>query len=138
MYNYTIDDIKKLTLVPIEKNKRNYRKQSEHLKMARFVRDEINGRAETWRNKDGRPTKARIVEEWQKSHPGGRKVDCIRETGLSKPTVIKWWQEHIIETPKYDFDYMLKTDDGKEILIERKVVETELAQEKRLKNILNY
>lgn len=23
--------------------------------------------------------------------PDGRKADCIRDTGLSKPTVYKWW-----------------------------------------------
>ena len=23
--------------------------------------------------------------------PGRRKADCIRDTGLSKPTVYKWW-----------------------------------------------
>lgn len=31
----------------------------------------------------GRPDKAKIVEEWQKSHPEGRKAQCIKETGLS-------------------------------------------------------
>ena len=31
------------------------------------------------------------VREWQESHPAGKKADCIRETGLSKPTVYKWW-----------------------------------------------
>ena len=24
-------------------------------------------------------------------NPKGRKIDCVRETGLSKPTVLKWW-----------------------------------------------
>lgn len=61
-----------------------------------FVRDEINGNKD-WRNKEGRPkgsSKQRlIVEEWQQKHPDGRKADCIRETGLSKPTVYRWWKE---------------------------------------------
>lgn len=32
-----------------------------------------------------------IVKEWRESHPDGKKADCIRDTGLSKPTVYKWW-----------------------------------------------
>ena len=43
----------------------------------------------------GRPggsgTKQEIIQEWRKNNPNGRKSDCIRETGLSKPTVLKWW-----------------------------------------------
>ena len=45
-----------------------------------------------WRNKDGAPTKKTIVQEWRKAHPDGRKADCIKDTGLSKPTVLKWWE----------------------------------------------
>lgn len=71
--------------------RRNGRKQAEHLKMARLVRDEVNGHKDTWINKDGAPTKAQVVLEWRKAHPDGRKADCIRETGLTKPTVYKWW-----------------------------------------------
>lgn len=29
----------------------------------------------------------------EKENPEGRKIDCIRETGLSKPTVYKWWDK---------------------------------------------
>ena len=45
----------------------------------------------SWRNKNGAPTKAQIVKEWKQLHPEGTKADCIRETGLTKPTVYKWW-----------------------------------------------
>ena len=45
----------------------------------------------TWRNKEGRPDKEKIVEEWRNAHPDGKKIDCERETGLSRPTVLKWW-----------------------------------------------
>lgn len=67
--------------------------------MMNFVRDEINRNTE-WRNKDGAPTKQATVEEWQLHHPGGRKADCIRETGLSRPTVYKWWNEGLSESVK--------------------------------------
>ncbi|WP_167544865.1 hypothetical protein [Clostridium sp. AT4] len=41
---------------------------------------------------NGRGTAEQIVREMQVSHPAGKKADCIRETGLSKPTVYKWWK----------------------------------------------
>ena len=31
------------------------------------------------------------IDEWRTNNPEGRKVDCLRDTGLSKPTVYKWW-----------------------------------------------
>lgn len=88
---FPIDDIVKVSGISIEKNKRNGRKQADHVKLMNFVRDEINHN-DTW-NKigNGRPTAEQIVQKWQESHPDGRKADCIRETGLSKPTVYKWW-----------------------------------------------
>ena len=50
-----------------------------------------------WRNKDGRPkgsgTAQDKVKEWKELHPNGKKADCIKDTGLSKHTVYKWWAE---------------------------------------------
>lgn len=70
--------------------KRNGRKQAEHLERARLVQtlDYPNG---TWRNKEGRPTAEQTVREWREQNPNGTKADCIRATGLSKPTVYRWW-----------------------------------------------
>ncbi len=46
--------------------------------------------------KEGRPKgsgeKSKIVEEWKQQHPDGKKIDCERETGLSRHTVLKWWK----------------------------------------------
>ena len=55
-----------------------------------YVREEINGN-KNWRNTNGRPSAAQIVNDWKQKNPTGRKVDCIKDTGLSKPTVYKWW-----------------------------------------------
>lgn len=48
-----------------------------------------------WREGNGRPKgsskEKKIVEEWRKNHPDGTKAECIRATGLSKPTVYRWW-----------------------------------------------
>ena len=74
--------------ISVPPNKRNGRKQDKHLQGARAIRD-INN--ENWREGNGRKPKSEIVEEWRKAHPDGKKADCIRDTGLSKPTVYKWW-----------------------------------------------
>lgn len=95
MYNdnyitFPIDSITTLTALQIEKNKRNGRKQAEHIKIMNFIRDEINNNKE-WRNKEGRPTKENIIKQWRKDNPQGTKAECIKDTGISKPTVYKWW-----------------------------------------------
>lgn len=33
----------------------------------------------------------RIVTEWQFNNPRGRKIDCCRDTGISRPTINKYW-----------------------------------------------
>ena len=101
MYNdsyitFPIDSISALTALRIEKNKRNGRKQAEHIKIMNFIRDEINGNKE-WRNKNGQPTKERRIIEWRQKNPTGTKAQCIKETGISKPTVYKWWEGGINE-----------------------------------------
>lgn len=84
---YPINTIIQRTDIPIQKNKRNYRKQSIHLERARAVQA-IDYPNNSWA---GRNSKKVIVNQWQLDNPNGRKIDCIRETGLSKPTVLKWW-----------------------------------------------
>ena len=89
-WNFTIDNISKITAVRIEKNKRNGRKQAQHLARARAVQvlDYPEGE---WRNKDGRPTARQTVSEWREANPEGKKIDCHRDTGLSRVTIDKWW-----------------------------------------------
>lgn len=80
--------------IEIQPNKRNYRKQETHLKIARYIQtlafDETGA---AWDAKNGHQSKEAVVKEWQQLHPEGRKVDCIRETGLSKSTVYKHWSK---------------------------------------------
>lgn len=96
-FTFPRDTIAKLTNVDIPKNKRNGRKQKEHIKIMNFVRDNITHPNGTWRNTDGRPkgsgTKENQVKEWRKNNPDGKKAQCIRDTGLSKMTVYKWWNQ---------------------------------------------
>ena len=98
MYNdsyitFPIDSISQLTALPIQKNKRNGRRQNIHLERARAVQniDYPNGE---WRNTKGKgKTKDKVVWEWQQQNPAGRKIDCIRDTKLSKGTVYRYWRE---------------------------------------------
>ena len=84
-------DIEKLTAIRIDPNKRNGRKQETHLRGARAIQD-IDDPEGTWRNRDGAPTKESVVREWREQHPAGRKIDCHRDTGLSRVTIDKWWK----------------------------------------------
>lgn len=78
------------TKVSIPQNKRNRRKQQQHLQLARGIRqlkftigEDVSG--------GGRPSKEAIVTGWRIAHPDGKKIDCHRETGLSRMTIDKWW-----------------------------------------------
>lgn len=85
---YPIDTIVSRTGIPIKKNKRNGRKQKQHCEVMRAIQNVVNPK---WREGNGRPSAEQTVREWRIAHPDGKKADCIRETGLSKPTVYKWW-----------------------------------------------
>ena len=88
------DDIAKLSGMTMPVNKRNWRKQAEHLGRARVVQgfDDPDGK---WRNKDGRPKAQKKVYEWRQQHPEGRKADCHRDTGLDPKTIRKWWDSEL-------------------------------------------
>lgn len=70
--------------------KRNGRPQKVHLEIARSTKKIIK---ESEGLVEGRPSKQKMIQQWRKEHPDGRKVDCIRDTGLTKPTVYKWWDD---------------------------------------------
>ena len=82
--------IEKQTKVVIPPNKRNGRKQEQHLQLARGIRALKEQMGENVVG-GGRPDKAKIVEEWRTAHPEGTPKDCIADTGISKNTVYKWW-----------------------------------------------
>ena len=88
-YNFKIDDIEKLTDIRIERNKRNYRKQEQHMEVMRAIQNVTNP---NWRDGNGRKPKKEIVTEWRKNNPNGKKIECHRETGLSRVTIDKWWE----------------------------------------------
>ena len=96
-YRRRIEYISKKTGIPLTPNKRNGRKQAVHLMGARAIQqinDQVNGT--NWRDGNGRPkesgTRAQQVFDYRTAHPDARKADCIRDTGLAKMTVYKWWE----------------------------------------------
>ena len=89
-FTYPVEKMANRSDVPLEKTKRNGRKQDVHLERARAVQM-IDYPNREWINKEGAPTKKSIVQKWKSDHPEGKKADCIRDTGLDKKTVYKWW-----------------------------------------------
>lgn len=98
------NSIEYLTGLKMPSNRRNGRKQPLHLKLARSHRDIIcleKGK-EDWREGNGRKKgktvkaskspAAKLVKQWKKEHPNNdNKSQCAADTGLTRPTVAKWW-----------------------------------------------
>ena len=91
-YNFTIDDIEKLCGWHIPRNKRNGRKQEQHMQVMRAIQNVVNP---DWRNGNGRPkgsgTSELKVKEWRINNPTGSKAQCNRDTKLDPKTIRKWW-----------------------------------------------
>ena len=101
-YNFKLVDIEKLTDVHVERNKRNYQKQADHLEEARAIRDiRMKRQGRDWRNTAGRPkgagdkkprkNKQEIVQHYRRIWPDGDKAHCARVTKLDPKTIRKWW-----------------------------------------------
>lgn len=91
---FPIKDIEKISGIPIERNRRNGRKQEIHLGRIRAMQqyDDPDG---TWRNKEGRPLGAGTAKEkvaaYRAEHPEETVTDVARALGISRTTVYKWW-----------------------------------------------
>lgn len=89
---YPREAIEYRTAISIPQNKRNGQTQEEHLEEARAIRDiRARRRGEKWDAHNGRKPKRDIVEAWRLQKPNGTKAECIKETGLAKMTVYKYW-----------------------------------------------
>jgi hypothetical protein len=90
-YNFKIEDIEYLTDIRIKRNNRNYQKQNDHLEEARAIRDiRMKRQGRKWDDNNGRKSQEKVVKDYLLENPTARKVDVIRGTGLSKPTVYKY------------------------------------------------
>ena len=91
-YRRRIDYIAKRTGIPLTPNKRNGRKQVVHLQRARALRD-IDYPDNSWINKEGRPSKKDQVKEYLEQHPTATKSEIKEATGLTYPTIRKYYDE---------------------------------------------
>lgn len=109
-YNkWPIKTIEDTTTIRIERNRRNGRKQNEHLMIARATRDIVSKQRgkRSWRDGNGRPyaipdnsKECALVVSWRKENPNNsNKSQCAKETGLSRPTVRKWWDPDKVVVP---------------------------------------
>ncbi|HRL08698.1 MAG TPA: hypothetical protein PLZ88_04495 [Aliarcobacter sp.] len=94
-YNFTIDDIEKLTDIRIERNKRNYQSQKNHLEVARAIRDvKMKQQNKVWWNEKGRPKgsgiKENLVKEYLEENPDDNPTEIARNLGVSRTTVYKY------------------------------------------------
>lgn len=80
-------DIEKLTAVPMPANKRNYRKQEQHLQIARATRDIINPN-NSWRHIQ--ESKQELVIEYLKDNPDHTPTQVSKALNISRTTVYKY------------------------------------------------
>ena len=93
-YNFTLEDIERLSEIRIERNRRNGRSQNDHLKRARAVQS-IDYPDGEWRKGNGRPkgsgTAQEMVAAYRAEHPEASVTDVARALNISRTTVYKWW-----------------------------------------------
>lgn len=83
------DDISKLSGIALVPNKRNGRKQAQHVRVMNAIRD-LDDPDGNWRNKDGAPTKEKLIKDYAREHPDASHSQIARDLGVSRKTVIKW------------------------------------------------
>lgn len=91
-FNFKIADIEKLTDVRIERNKRNHRKQEQHVKFMNGIKTIKKQMGEEV--KEGRPigsgTKEQIVKEYIKDHPTENPTQIAKALNMSRTTIYKY------------------------------------------------
>lgn len=80
-------DIEKITAIEIPENKRNYRTQDTHLKLARGQLAILRELGEV---QEGRPSKENLVKDFIKENPDLSVTEIARELNVSRPTVYKY------------------------------------------------
>lgn len=93
------DDIAKLSGLTMPVNKRNWRKQADHLKRCRIIQqasDVVDGT--NWREGNGRKDKRGIVFEYMCAHPEvKKKTEIARALQVDRGTVAKYYDEILAE-----------------------------------------
>src|SRR5699024_8522087 len=81
-------DISKLSAIDIKVNKRNGRKRKEHVKIMNAIR-EITHPDGSWINRDGAPTKEKLVHDFLEENSNLSVTEIARRLGVSRNTVYK-------------------------------------------------
>lgn len=96
--NFSRKELESYTGVPMPPNKRNYRPQTQHLKIARFARDLNYDTPDGWREGNGRPKgspnkdhpKRDVIRAYAAENPGASQRAIAEALGVSPTTVNKW------------------------------------------------
>ena len=87
-------DIAKYSGIPIPPNKRNWKKQSQHLEVARAIRDvkaKQQGKDNWWQG-NGRPSKEQLIREYMFANPDVRKkTEIATALQIDRHTVGKFY-----------------------------------------------
>ncbi len=104
-------DIAKYSGIPIPPNKRNWKKQSQHLEVARAIRDvktKQQGKDNWWQG-NGRPSKEQLIREYMFANPDVRKkTEIATALQINRHTVGKFYdairaeidQQKMLEEPQ--------------------------------------
>lgn len=94
-YNFTINDIEKLTDIRIERNRRNYRKQEQHIKFIngiKILKKQMGEIVQEGRPK-GSGTKEELIREYIKNNPDSSPTQIAKELKVSRTTVYKYLKQ---------------------------------------------
>lgn len=109
-YGFKLDDIESVMDIrgQIQRNRRNFRNQTEHLKVMRAIQ-KVSDPDGNWRNKNGAPTKKVEIAKYRNENPDATISEVSRALGISRPTVSKWWNEpyvpDVVEESIFDNDF---------------------------------
>lgn len=95
LVTYPVNSIQNRSGLKIEKNKRNFRKQDLHLKLARATKSILKeaGELETEGRPAGESQQREKIKKWRENHPDGTPKECIKAKIASKNTVYRWWNK---------------------------------------------
>ena len=95
---FPIKDLERISGIAIPKNKRNYRKQPQHMEYLnglRKMRRDVLGENEY--ENSGRPKgsgeKRELIRSYAREHPDANHSDIAKALGVSRSTVIKWLKD---------------------------------------------
>ena len=95
---FPIKDLERISEIAIPKNKRNYRKQPQHMEYLnglRKMRRDVLGENEY--ENSGRPKgsgeKCELIRSYAREHPDANHSDIAKALGVSRTTVIKWLRD---------------------------------------------